>query len=352
MTGPRARVRANGGLLLCCGLLALLSGVARAQPSDHVEGDADDGQGAAQAVPTPLERLRPRYEVTLAVSARAATRDDFSRQIFLLQQPLRRLQVRELRYTLGLHVDVTPALYLRAELPITQRHLQATIAELVVSADEVVPPLERELSGFGLADPTLAIGYRPLAGELSFDVELAAVVAIQDNPASNTFPRQLPLSTGQSEYFGALGPRLQLDGLTAAITYRLGLFPGSPATYLVRRIGNQSYASGALAHFFEHTLRGELAVELFEPVWLELAGDYRQTDQPQIVVDGKGFGFLPETHRWTVGGELGLRFGVARAHDIELRYRHLFREDWYEDPFFPIAIPDRGLTLTWIARAQ
>ena len=114
----------------------------------------------------------------------------------------------------------------------------------------------------------------------------------------------------------------------------------------------QSFASGALDFFFEHRVDGDLSIALFDPVRLELGVDYLRADQPQILARGRAFGFLPEAFRWTVGAELGLRFGLTRAHEIELRYRHLFREIWYEDPFFPIAVPNRGLTLTWTARAR
>ena len=330
-----------------CVVLALLSIGAPVYAQLGPPGGVDEPPPAR-----PAAIDRPSYAIALTLSVHQARRDDFSRHVLLFQQPVRRLEARELRYTLDFHLDLTTALYLRAQAPLSQRHVRAQVAELVVSEDEVLPPLMREISSFGLADPTLAVGYRPVIGKLELALELGTVIPVDDNPESNTFPAELPLGTGQSELFAAGGPSLHLDGFEAALEYRFGVFPGSPASYLVRRIGTQSFATGSLDRFIEHRLSGALAIELYEPVTLELGGDYRRSEQPGIKQRGEVFAFLPETHRDEIGAEAGLRFGVARGHEIALRYRHLFLEDWNEDPFFPVAIPDRGLSLSWTVRAR
>jgi hypothetical protein len=208
--------------------------------------------------------------------------------------------------------------------------------------------VDRSLSSAALADPTLAAGYRlRLTCALSLATELGTRVALDDSPGDNTFPTRLPPSTGQSRYFASLAPTLTLPRLQAQLGYRLAYHPGSAASYLVRVVGNQSYASGAIEPFLDHRLWARVELSLLQGASAYLSPFWQITEQPRLTQRGPPLALSTLSHREELGLALGLSLSLTDASRLELAYTHLFLQAWRRDPFFPIAIPEQGLTVRY-----
>lgn len=294
--------------------------------------------------------LPPRtgYRLSLEVRENFAARDDFAHPMFLFQQEVDHVSVRELSLQAALWVALTPRLALGVDVPFSLREAGVRFAPVIVAEGVRLPPVWRELEGSGLADPTLAVSYRMLDGErLTLATTLGVVLPGDDNPGSSTVPTRLPLSTGQGEGFAEAALVARLSSIALALSYRAGYRPGSATTYLVRRVGPDGFASGALGRHIHQRVRLDFRWSTDPRFWLRFIPEWRVEGNPPLVDHGKEYLFLRERFKNEVA--LDARFGVrlSRTLGVELSYTLSLLESWQRDPYFPLAIPRRGFGVTW-----
>jgi len=291
---------------------------------------------------------RPGYELWLEAHERFAKRSDFERPVFLVQAPVDAIHVEELGLTLGLRLGLLLGLSVRFELPFVHRRAAIHYAPLVVSRDEIAPSFWDELEGTGLSAPVVALDY-VLADGRRFSASAGAGVVIpeDDNSEGGLAPRRLPLSTGQSEWFleGKLGVRFA--ALSLELGYHGGYHPGDAATYLVRRLGGNQVASGVLGDYTTH--RAELRAVLFPNgrASLALTPTLWLDENPPVVSGGNEYRLFPERVRTELGLEARLSTHLGGGHRVELFAEEVFLDAHERDPFFPIAVPERGFGLAY-----
>jgi len=350
MTRPPARASslvtalASWGLtgalaLAACGVACGAASSALAQPRGPFFGFDDLAE--------------PGYDLRLSLGYSRAERDDFRQLVFLVAQPVERIAVEELRSELDLRVSVTKRLALQAVLPFSVRSADLALQDVVVSRSQVLAGRTVTVSGVGLADPTLALADRLLeVGSFRLQVELGTRIPIDDNPGSPILAQRLPLGTGQHHYFIGASGSLRLGRLDVALGYRFEYNPGSTATYLVREVSRQGFASGALDTFTAHRVSAELAW-VFDHMWSAWLGpDFRADEQPMLVERSGTTPFLADTFRYELLFEAGIqaRFGWQNALRIGYSQPLLLGSD--DDPFFPIDVPRHGVRLTWLFSAR
>jgi hypothetical protein len=201
----------------------------------------------------------------------------------------------------------------------------------------------------GVADPTIAAAYRffklqPWAAY----AELGSSFPFDDSPGSAVLPTRVPLGTGQHVIFLGLGGSLR-DPLRISLSQRVGFSPGEHATYLVRRVGAQSYTTGALTAHWQ--LRTQAAAEraLWGPLSLQLTAAWLARQWPELVESGDRTTRITRDrwgHDLTIGA--ALRFEVSAGHRLELRVEWPVLSTVDVDPFFPMIMPARGVGVTWL----
>jgi hypothetical protein len=317
----------------CCALLLWASAV-------HA-----DGQGPyfeARALP------RPGYELRLGLRYHDVERTDFAAPVFLLPQQPRRIEARELRLELDLRLSVTSALAIQTVVPLSLREVDAELEGVLVSIDEQLPAQTLDLSSWGVSDPLLGAAYRFLRGELLAAYAEAGVrIALDDNPGALTLPTRVPLGTGQSRLYLGAGANLLVNAFDASLAYRFEYSPGYTATYLLRRTGPQSYTNGSLDSSIAHRVSASAGYAISRALSLRLSPEWVMAEQPRIVERDATFALLAERWLHEIAIEAELRWHLGEQHLIALSYRHFLLESWNEDPFFPIAIPERGVGLSW-----
>jgi hypothetical protein len=307
---------------------------------------------AVRAQPGPFfepRSLEPQgYELRVSADYFDASRSDFSRPNFLIAQGLSRLHARQFVLAFDLRLSITPALALQIILPWTVRDVAARGVGLVVNPDQTVPARSWTLSSWGLSDPTLAVGYRPFRVEpWSIYGEAGATIPIDDNPGSATFPSRVPLSTGQHELFIGAGATLDRP-IAASLAYRFGFSPGEHAAYLIRRVDNQAFTSGALGPFAHHRVMAAAEFELSRLLSVRLAPTLTIMEVPLLIERGASRQVETELLAIEFDVAAAVRLRVSAAHRLELRGSLPLVAASDVDPFFPIVVPARGLGIAWI----
>jgi hypothetical protein len=305
------------------------------------------GDASAEPATMPGAR-RDGYAVSIAAYEHYATRTDFTNPVFLFQQPVEEVRVQELGLRLKLELDLVLGLGLEVELPFVYRRATVRYAPVWISLDERTPVTYRELSAAGMADPALAVRYRLLARETcGATVAVGVRVPVDDNPGSGTAPEQLPLGTGQREWFLHAALAATFEPFRFELDYHFGYHPGDASTYLVRQIGGNQIASGVLGDFVGQRAEFGVTVLPNAPFSIELAPSFRVDENPLLIQQGEEYAVTRERVRYELGlaGRLHARLG--RAHRLELFYEQPLLAGYDEDPFFPIAVPAQGFGLAW-----
>lgn len=305
---------------------------------------AEDTTGTAEVSP------RPGYEIWLEAHERFATRTDFERPVFLLQAPVDEIRVQEHGLTLGLRLGLLLGLSARFELPFVYRRAAIHYAPLVVSRDELAPSFWDELEGTGLAGPVVALDYELWRGRrFAASLGAGAVIPEDDNPEGALAPARLPPSTGQSEWFleGSLGAHF--SALSFELGYHGGYHPGDASTYLVRRLGGDQIASGVLGDYTTHRLRLRAVAFPSARVSLSLTPSLWLDENPPVVSEGREYSVFPERLRTELGLEARLSARLGNGYRLELFAEDVFLNAYERDPFFPIAVPERGFGLAFRA---
>jgi hypothetical protein len=297
--------------------------------------------------PTALEANGLDLRVTAAYYD--ASRSDFSQPSFLLAQQLSSLHARAFLLQADLRLRITPALAVQCILPLMLRELDAMSIGLQVSRTQALAGQAISISGFGLADPTIAAAYRfwrspPWAAY----AELGGSFPFDDSSGSAVLPTRVPIGTGQHVAFLGLGASLR-EPWRIGLSQRVGFSPGEHATYLIRRVGAQSYTNGALTPHWQ--LRTQAAGEhtLWGPLSVQLTAAWTARQWPELVESGGRSTRIIRTgwgHDLAFG--LALRLQVAAGQRLELRAEWPVLSTVNADPFFPIVMPTRGLGVTWL----
>jgi hypothetical protein len=289
----------------------------------------------------------PGFELRVSADYHDASRTDFSRPIFLIAQGSSRLHARELAFTIDLRLSITPSLALQIVLPWLVRDVAAGGVNLVVATDQILPPRSWTLSSWGLGDPTLALGYRFWrARPWSAYAELGATIPIDDNPGAASTPERVPLGTGQHELFVGAGATLDRP-VAVSLGYRFGYSPGEHAAFLVRRVSNQSFTSGALGAFAHHRFNAAGELPISKLLSIRLAPSLTFMEVP-LLIERTGSRQL-QHERVTVELDLAaaIRLHLGDAHRLELRGSLPLIDATDLDPFYPIVIPARGVGIAW-----
>lgn len=288
------------------------------------------------------------YAVSLEARRTHVTRARFDEALFLVSQRVERIVADQTSLALRLRYALSAELELSAAVSVAHRSAALRLAPVSISPEQTLPPVWLELENQGFLDPELGAHYRVLElRPLAFDASLGVTLPSDDNPAGQTLPAKLPLSTGQPSVAFAPSLSLGFEGVGLALDYELAYHPSAAATYLVRRVDNQSYVNGALGDFFTHELRLSAAMRASERVVLELALFGAVAQNPTLIERGQKLPFMHELLRYELGASAGARFRLSRWQSLELAYDVPFARAWESDPFFPIALPEQGLRLTW-----
>jgi hypothetical protein len=306
-------------------------------------------RAAADSRVYPARREAPElgYRVSLESRINHAERNDFSRLVFMFNQPVDRIVVRELSTTLDFRLTLFEGLSLDAKLPFSWRQADVRFQPVVVSLDEVLPPAWRDLDRVGLADSEVGLEYGLLDEPLDLHLHAGTVIPGSDNPGSSTVATQLPLSTGQTEVFAELSALLESGRWALGGGYRLGYRPRAAVAYLVRQVGTQSYASGALGDHFMHHLTAGLSMRLDRRFSFRLGSEWSIAENPGVVDHGVEYLVMPEKLRHELGVEGRFTLRIDEHNAFEAFYEHLFLRSWDKDPFFPIVIPEHGFGIAW-----
>jgi hypothetical protein len=287
------------------------------------------------------------YELRVSADYHAVSRSDFSRPIYLIAQGLSRLHARELVLQFDLRLSITPALALQFVLPWMVRDVDARGVRLDVSADQTLAPRSWTLSSWGLGDPTLALGYRFWrARPWSIYGELGATIPIDDNPGAAALPQRVPLGTGQHELFAGAGATVD-EPVAVSLNYRFGYSPGEHAAFLVRRVANQSYTSGALGPFAHHRVNAAAELPISQRLSVRLAPSLTLMELPFLIERTGGRQLQRERVAFELDLAAAVRLRLSAEHRLELRGSLPLVAATDIDPFFPIVIPARGVGIAW-----
>ena len=293
---------------------------------------------------------RSGYDLRLRAAYYTARRDVFDAPVFLFAQPLRRLSADALHIELDLRIAITSHLAFQALMPVSARFVHATFDGLLVSQRQQLAPAELSLSNVGLADPTLLVAYRVLrSAALDGYLEGGSRVALSDNPGGLTLPRQVPLGTGQSALLLGAGAGLRAGRLSASLAYRFEYYPGNAATYLIRRVGPQGYTSGSLDARVGHSVHAEAAYAVSSALSARITPVWSAIELPELVTPQGSVRWLEGSFLQELAVAVEVRFQYDARHAIALAYREPLLASWNDDPFFPIAMPARGVGVTWHA---
>ncbi len=288
------------------------------------------------------------YSLSLETRQSHVTGKHFSEPLLLFQQPVERISADQLKLSVEMRFAISDAFELSATLSIAHRRAAVRLAPILVSPEQTLPASWLELENSGFLDPRLGAFYRVFElGPTAFGVGTGVTLPTDDNPASHALPKKLPLSTGQAS--ASLAPEFSLtfERLQITLGYELAYHPTAAATYLVRRLENQSYANGALGDFFTHDLRLVASFRASELVTLELSPSGSIEQNPSLIDRGQRLPFVSELLRYELGVEARVRLRLSRRHALELSYEQPFLRDWEADPFFPIALPEQGFGVAW-----
>jgi hypothetical protein len=289
----------------------------------------------------------PGYELRVSADYHDVSRTDFSRPIFLIAQGVSRLHAREAVLQFDLRLSITPSLALQIVLPWMVRDVAARGVNLEVNSDQSLAPRSWTLASWGLGDPTLALGYR-FWREAAWSLygELGATIPIDDNPGSAAFPQRVPLGTGQHELFAGAGATLD-QPIGLSLNYRFGYSPGEHAAFLVRRVGNQSYTSGALAAFAHHRIHAAAELPLSRMFSIRLAPTLTFMQLPLLVEHGGSRQLQQEKIALELDLAAAVRLKLSTTHWLELRGSLPLVNAADLDPFFPIVVPAQGVGIAW-----
>jgi hypothetical protein len=289
------------------------------------------------------------YELRVTAAYSTVSRDDFARPIFLIAQPLTSLQAHQFLLQADMRLRITPALALQCVLPFMVRELDGRSYGLQVSQTQQLASQNFSLSSSGLADPLLAASYRFLRSPpWAAYGELGATFPIDDNPGSPVFPSRVPLGTGQHVLFAGVGASLR-EPLRLSLAYRFGFSPGEHAAFLIRRVGAQSYTSGAVTAHVLQRVQAAAEIGPWQALSLQLMAAWTLRSLPELVeAGGASTRFLAETWSQELSLAAAVRVQIAPGHRLELRGELPIVSVVAIDPFFPIVIPARGVGITWL----
>jgi hypothetical protein len=277
-----------------------------------------------------------------------AERSDFTRPVFLIAQPLANLHMHEFLLQADLRLRLTPALALQLVVPVLWRELRARSYGLQVSRQQLLAGRSVSLSSAGLGDPLLGLAYRFLrAAPWAAYAELGSTFPVDDNPGSSIVPTRVPLSTGQHLWFAGLGGSLERPVRLSA-SYRFGYSPGEHATYLIRRVGTQSFTNGAFAPFLTQSAWISAELAPWPVVALRAALGWTGRQWPELIGSTGNVRLLRERWSHELNVAAAVRVQVAAGHRIELRGELPIVPVSDVDPFFPIVVPARGVSITWL----
>jgi hypothetical protein len=244
-----------------------------------------------------------------------------------------------------------PSLFAEFMVPYVWRQAEVLYAPVVVSANERLPATWLDLESHGVSDPEARLILRAYEASV-FVAQVGAGMLIprDDNPGSNTVPTRLPLGTGQAALLVEPSLEYASEHWSLGGHYRFAFHPGDVSTYLVRKVGNQSYAAGALAPYLTHSIR--IWLELFrrQRFAVRLTPELTIAENPLVVARGQAIRFIEELVRYDFGLELSLRCALGQGNTLSMFYKHWFLKAWERDPFFPIQIPDQGFGIRWDMR--
>jgi hypothetical protein len=309
---------------------------------------------AIVAAPAAAEPLAPDslehdgYRLSLETRQSHVTGRHFSEPLLLFQQPVERISVDQLKLALGVRFALSDDFELSATLSVAHRRAAVRLAPIVLSPEQTLPATWLELENFGFLDAKLGAFYRVFElGPSAFGVGANVTLPTDDNPASHTLPKKVPLSTGQAR--ASLAPTISLafERFHFTFDYELAYHPTAAATYLVRRIENQSYVNGALGDFFTHDFRLVAAFRASELVTLELSPFGAIEQNPTLIDRGQKLPFVYRLLRYELGASARVRLRLSRRHALTLSYEQPFLRDWEADPFFPIVLPEQGFGVAW-----
>jgi hypothetical protein len=304
----------------------------------------------AHAEPFRPGELGKNDAYALSVEARRThvTRTEFDEALFLVSQPVDRIVADQLSLSLALRYALFRDLELSAALSVAHRTAALRFAPVRISPEQTLSPVWLELENQGFLDPELGARYRVFElGPLAFDARVAATLPSDDNPGGQTLPSKLPLSTGQASVRFAPSLSFGFEQLHLRFDYELGYHPSAAVTYLVRRVDNQSYVNGALGDFFTHDFRLTAALRASELVTLELAAFGAVAQSPTLIQGLQELAFVYELLRHELGASASVRFRLSHRSALGITYDAPLVRAWESDPFFPIALPEQGLCLTW-----
>lgn len=291
---------------------------------------------------------RTGYELRVTAAYHDVTRSDFTRPIFLIAQPLARLRVQQFALQADVRLRVTSALALQLVVPVLFRALSARSYGLQVSREQSLPGRGFSISGSGLGDPRLGASYTFLRLQpWTAYAELGATFPVDDNPGSAVLPERVPLGTGQHVFVAGVGGGFALPPVRVHAGYRFGYSPGEHATYLIRRASTQVYTSGAFApHLAQSAL---LSVEVgSQPVFRAALG-WTARQWPELIAPTGHVRLLRESWSHALDVAAAVRVRIAPGHQLELRGELPIVPISDLDPFFPIVVPARGVSLLWVA---
>lgn len=315
---------------------------------------AAPGAARAQDLPGPFFEAgalpRSGYDVRLHASYFAATRRDFAAPVFLFGQPVARIEAQELRIALDMRLALSSHLAVQAVVPISTRFASVRLRDVLISQRQLLEGAELELSNVGIADSVLTAAYRVFRSERwALYGEASGVISLGDNSGGLTVPRYLPIGTGQSALRLGAGASLDAGSVRGSAAFRFDYYPGNAAAYLVRRVGTQGYTSGSLDSRTGYHVSAQGTYAFSAALDARLSARWSAVELPRLVTREGSVRFLSGDllQEVDLGVELRWQFDPQQSLGIELRTPLLASHD--RDPFFPIAMPERGLGLTWQA---
>ena len=296
----------------------------------------------------PRQLDRQHYSLKIEARYFDLTRTHFQNPVYLFAQRLKQLETRGITSRIDFAANITPSLAARIGFPITTRETVVETRKIQISADQYLNGVQRRIKDQSIGDPTLGLSYEVFSSEL-FDlyIDLGTVVPLHDSPNSNTFPERIPASSGQSEAFGGVGTNIPISRHIISADYRGSFFAGNTAAYLVRKVDEQTYTSGALAPFQKHRLTARDTWQLTDGVAVQLGATWSITLYPALVEQGGYLGYLERGYANELSVRLAAVVNLNQHHQLVLSYEQPFFHSWEVDPFFPIVTPPQGLSASW-----